>query len=183
MNPQRKGVVWLMQSERNAVINLDVQLLLMNLGAHELALKLLSLPFDAHKVLPPEISVRRVLLAAYRLLTAMTTNCSRMQSALLPHVSRFVEHGGAKALSDFDASPHALINAIFAGNRMVCTSIDETTVRSFVAAAMGPDYSPTALRSLGSIICPDGRFPIKRNQVPVGLERRIRYSHACLSPA
>ena len=39
---------------------------------------------------------------------------------------------------------------------MVCTSIDETTVRSFVAAAMGPDYSPTALRSL------DGRQRCER---------------------
>ena len=52
MNPQRKGVVWLMQTERNAVINLDVQLLLMNLGAHELALKLLRRDAISNRQMP-----------------------------------------------------------------------------------------------------------------------------------
>ena len=167
-NPARKGVVWMMHCQRNAVINLDVQLLLMNLGAHRMALQLLQLPFNRQVAAPPELSVRRVILAAYRLLTAMTLQCSRMQSALLPHVPTFVAHGAVTPpLADADASPHALINAIFAGNRLVCTSIDEETIRSFVGAATGPDFSPTALRSLSSIICPEGRWPIKRNQLLV----------------
>ena len=111
-----EGAVWVLeQRRRTRRISADLQMLLYNLGAHALPLRLLHLPFTRDKLLLEEMQLRAVLLctrelestrgaslphvitghprappssgsAAYRLLKALCSDFSPMQMALLAHV-------------------------------------------------------------------------------------------------
>ncbi|KAL3918329.1 MAG: hypothetical protein SGPRY_006053, partial [Prymnesium sp.] len=97
---------------------MDMQLLLKNMEAHKHAISFLALP-----ILPVESEedhqTRGVLLAAYRLLKAMTAGSPLMQSELASSVPIFVEHAEYKLISH-DITPTGLINSIFQDNRSVC---------------------------------------------------------------
>ena len=77
------GEVWVMLENKSPGQNIDVQLLLMNMGAHKLALQLLNLPFTTHTICQDELDVRAVLRAAYRMIKAMTAG-----SHYRPHAAR-----------------------------------------------------------------------------------------------
>ena len=119
--------VWLLEECVTEGVNADMQLLLFNLGAHVMALKLLELPFTREHVKPQEIELRAVLRAAYRLLKALCSNFSLIQMSLFPHLHKFVEHAEAKLVSH-DISPTDCINAIFKDNGGAAAQVSNPTV-------------------------------------------------------
>ena len=99
LRPGGDGVVWVFKECRSAGPNADMQMLLMNLKAHEPALQLLRLPFDFKEERPEELQLRALLRAAYRLLKAMCTQFSLMQAVLVEHIRLFVGHAEARCIS------------------------------------------------------------------------------------
>ncbi len=161
------GPVWVMLECRSPAMNVDCQLLLLNMGAHEVAIQLLKLPFHLGEVLASELEVRAVCLACYRLIKAMAIGCPKAQLALVPSLAGFVAMTSAQpsALVTVDVSPIQCIQTIYDGNRTVCAQVEEATVRRFVELA-SDSHAPRFLRFLRGLMRPGGR-PIKRNQTLV----------------
>jgi hypothetical protein len=112
------GHVWVMLQCRSPAMNVDCQLLLLSMGAHDVAIQLLKTPFVLDEVRADELEVRAVrgseprgersgcmrvcsprphppqvravCLAAYRLIKAMAIGCPKAQLALLPSLPTFV---------------------------------------------------------------------------------------------
>ena len=99
LRPGGDGVLWVFRECRSAGPNADMQMLLMNLKAHEPALQLLRLPFDFKEERPEELQLRALLRAAYRLLKAMCTQFPLMQAVLVEHIRLFVGHTEARLVS------------------------------------------------------------------------------------
>ena len=71
-----------MLEARSPLMNLDCQLLLLNMKAHEVAIQLLRLPFNLHAVLADDLEIRAVCLACYRLIKASTVGGPKRSSPL-----------------------------------------------------------------------------------------------------
>ena len=127
----KRGDVWVMLEQHSPQMNLDCQLLLLSMGAHKPALRLLQLPFELEAIRPEDLETRAVLRACYRLIKGMTAGCAKMQLELVEWMDLFVEHTRGHLVSH-DISPTGCINAIFHDNRTVCAQVEEVTVRSFV---------------------------------------------------
>lgn len=161
LQPGGSGEVWVMLESKTPGPNPDMQMLLCNLGAHKAALQLLKLPFTHGEVLAADLQVRAVLRAAYRLLKAMCSGFSLMQSELAAHLDLFVSHTEADLVSH-DISPTGCINAVCQYNRNACMKMSAETINHFARLA-GEDLAPRYLRFLRMITAPQGKA-IKRNQ-------------------
>ncbi|KAL1529829.1 hypothetical protein AB1Y20_000761 [Prymnesium parvum] len=151
--------VWVFLECRSPQANMDMQLLLKNMGAHEHALQLLQLPIGRRESFE-DYHARAVLSAAYRVLKAMCTGSPLMQSELVNNVPLFLEHVECNLVSH-DISPTGLINTIFQDNRSVCAQVQEETVRLFVKMA-ALEQAPRFMRFLRMVVAPNGRT-IERN--------------------
>lgn len=136
------------------------QVLLRNLGAHKLALRLLSLPV-ADKPVASELQTRAVLRAAYRLLKAMASGFAQLQAELVPAIPTFVAHV-EKRLVAYDISPTGTISATLKDNRAACALVSVETIRHFVRLA-SREHAPRFLRFL-TLLCVPGGEPVRRNQ-------------------
>ena len=159
--PGGSGGVWVMKEVRTPGANKDMQTLLLNLGAHDVALQLLRLPIDKRAVLPRELPVRAVLRMAYRLLQAMALEFSLTQTELAAHLDVFVSHTEANLVS-LDISPTDCIDTVCKDNRAACMKVSAETVRHFSALA-AQHQAPRYLRFLRGIMNPMGKA-ISRNQ-------------------
>lgn len=158
------GSVWIQLESKVLGPDHDTQLLLSKLGASELALKLLTLPFDMSTVRPEEVQLRSVLCAATRLLKAMCNDFPLVQADLAKHLAVFAKLTEAQLL-ERDISPTECIIAICDGNRDACTKVPPEMVRDFAKLA-GRTNKPRFLRFLRKIMVPGGNAAstIKRNQ-------------------
>jgi len=168
---------------RSSGYNLDLQVLLRNLGAHNLALQLLQLPI-ADEEKPDELQPRAVLRAAYRLIKALASGYAQLQAELVSAIPTFVAHvekkraaplpllGSRRALSAppfharliaHDISPTGTISAVLKNNRAACALVSVETIRHFVRLA-AREHAPRFLRFLAMITSPTGT-PIRRNQL------------------
>lgn len=146
--------VWVQRLCFSAAPNRDAQLLLRNMEAHQLALKLVQLPV-AKEPRAQELRSRAVIRAAYRplrspplphctpgswhdgdgtcvavagrLLRAMTTGFPLVQSELVAHVPVFLAHIDFK-LAAYDISPTELISAVYEGNRATCAQASAAAI-------------------------------------------------------
>ena len=165
------GEVWLMLENHSPEMNLDCQLLLLNMGAHKAALRLLQLPFDMCEIRGDELELRAVLRASYRLLKAMTAGCSRAQHELVHSLSLFVKHTQANLVSH-DVSPTGCINAVFKDNRTVCTQVEHArsnTIASYPVPfhpfLFGP-IRPVPFRSAPFRSVPFRSAPLRSDPIP-----------------
>ena len=142
----------------------DMQLLLLNLRAHEVCLTLLRMEFKEEEVVPSQVPLRTAVQAAYRLLRAMTLGLAPVQMEVGQSLPLFVRHAAAR-LKAHDVSPTGLISAIHRGNRSVCEQASEELITHFVAFAAN-EHMPRFLRFLRMLACPEGRKepPVARNQ-------------------
>jgi len=163
LRPGGSGEIWLMLLCYSAGYNLDMQVLLRNMGAHTLALKLLSLSV-ADEVLAAELKVRAVLRAAYRLIKAMVSGFAQLQAELVPAIPTFVAHVEANLVA-YDISPTGTISATLRDNRAACAMVSVETIRHFVRLA-AREHAPRFLRFL-SLICAPAGVAIRRNQTRI----------------
>ena len=148
------GALWVMREVQLGAPDTDMQMLLLKLGAHQHALRLLALPFEKARVNPRERELRLMLCAAYRLLNNMSTAFPLMQAQLAQHLDLFVSHTHANLVSH-DASPTCCINTILQDNREACEKVTIETIRHFVHLA-AKNKKPRFLRFLRMIIRPNG---------------------------
>lgn len=134
--------------------NHDTQLLLSRLGADQLALKVLCLPYDMYTVREREAPLRALLCAALRLLKAMCTGFPLVQAELAKHLMAFAKHTEAR-LYEADISPTECIITICNDNRDACTKVPSGMVRDFAQLA-GRTKQPRFLRFLRTIMMPSG---------------------------
>lgn len=135
--------------------NLTNQQILRSLGVHNLANRLLRLPFS--NKLPQEQSRRDVFLKCYTFLKNFATKNSANQNLLLPFVPFYMTQMGAK-LKAADT-----VSEIFRDNRQVCSQIEEDTIRHFAKIISDRGRFPRHIRFLQIIVRPEGR-PLARNQ-------------------
>jgi len=153
------GEVWVMLLCQSAGYNLDMQVLLRTMGAHEAVLQLLRLPVSSAP-LPSELRTRAVLRAVYRTIKALVTGFPQMQSDLVPAIPRMVEHV-EKDLVAYDVTPTGCVTAILRDNRAACARVPFSAIHKFVQLA-AKKQAPRFLRFLGEICRPAG-VAIKRN--------------------
>lgn len=160
----REKPVWVYVQQACTYHNTDAKSLLHNMGAHDLALSFLRLPFNQKDVIGEELNLRAVICGSYRLLKAMASHFALMQKALVPHVPTFLTHTEAHLVA-YDISPTECISAIYKDNRIVCTQVGEDMVRHFAAMA-AIEHAPRYLRFLGMLTLPSGQ-PARRCQTLV----------------
>ena len=153
--------VWIFVQNTASQTNSDAQSLLYQMGAHEIVLKLLQLPFQESRVFAEDVETRAVACACYRLLRAMTARFPSMQKALVRHMAVFLRHTEVHLVAT-DITPTDCISAIYKDNRVVCTQVGEDMIRHFVRLAAN-EHAPRFLRFLGMIAIPSGR-PVRRCQ-------------------
>eukprot|EP00299_Pterocystis_sp_00344_P020311 c9964_g1_i1.p1 GENE.c9964_g1_i1~~c9964_g1_i1.p1 ORF type:complete len:1731 (-),score=431.55 c9964_g1_i1:75-5267(-) len=139
----------------NGTPNATNQQILRSAGAHELAHRMLRLPFSNQ--LPAEQGRRDIFLSCYRLLKNFVLKNSQNQTILLKHVEFYMSQMGVK-LKAADT-----LTEIFRDNRQVCSQIEEKTIRHFVTIISERGQFPRYLQFFRIIIMPEGR-PLKRNQ-------------------
>ena len=160
----KEKIVWIYLESSASHQNADVQSLLYQMGAHDIAMKFLSLPFVTETILGEDLHIRAVASACYRLLRSMTVHFPLMQKALVPHLPSFLAHTEARLVAS-DITPTECITSVYKDNRIVCTQVGEDTVRHFVRLA-AHEQAPRYLRFLGMITLPSGQ-PARRCQTLV----------------
>ena len=115
-----EGEVWIFVEQRceAGLPNPDMQLLLYNMDAHKVAMKLLQLPLPPPRSSAPttdqawstEHGTRQTLLAAYRLLRALCSSFKITQLAMMPEVPRILEHVGK--LVAYDITPTGCLESM-----------------------------------------------------------------------
>ena len=159
LQPGGSGETWVMLLCSSGGYNLDMQVLLRTMGAHEKVMQLLRLPVSALP-LPEELRTRAVLRAVYRVLKALVSGFPQMQNDLVPSIPKMVEHV-EKDLIAHDVTPTGCITAVLRDNRSACALMPLSAIRKFVQLA-AKKQAPRFLRFLGEICRPAG-VAIKRN--------------------
>ena len=140
--------------------NPDLQLLLYNMGAHDIVLRFLNLPVAVLPV-PDDFGKRQVLIAAYRMLKALCSGFKVTQLALVPHIDKITSQIELQLISH-DITPTGCLISILKDNPSACMQISDDLIRRFIRMA-AESHAPRFIRFLRNITGPEEQ-PILRTQ-------------------
>ena len=159
------GETWLFLQQRVADggADPDMQLLLFNMKAHEIAVQLLGLPVGKRPA-SSELDVREVIIGAYRLIKALSSGFKLMQMAMLPFQDKMIEQVQYN-LTSADITPTSCLISIMKDNPTAALQVREDVLRKFVRMA-SENRAPRFLRFLFNVTGPAGQ-PVLRAQALV----------------
>ena len=146
----------------------DMQLLLFNMRAHEMAVQLLNLPIGKSPA-SSELEVREVIIGAYRLIKALSSGFKLMQMAMLPFQDKMIEHVEYN-LTSADVTPTNCLISIMKDNPTAALQVREDVLRKFVRMA-AEKHAPRFLRFLFNVTGPAGQPVIRAQALVIQLIR------------